>query len=290
LIERGSGRATLGRMKALRLAKPCTEPWSSMERVANGRHCAACDKTVVDITRATAIQAAARALVFGDGVRFCGRAWVDRDGIVQHAAPTKPREDGKRLVRSLLVAATLNQVGCAAEAEVRPTVAESPSPPVGDRPVGAPLVATAELAPRAQCAQPTDAASTEPLAVALDPSPFVTVQAKGEMPIVQYVHFPSLSVALGENDLAIVREVAATLKEHPEIQTLDVEGHADPTEADGTLLGLKRATVVVQILVSSGIAADRLRAVSKGSAEPIESNDTAEGRAGNRRITFKAMP
>ena len=41
--------------------------------------------------------------------------------------------------------------------------------------------------------------------------------------------------------------------------------------------------------MSQGIAADRLVAKGYGETQPIDSNDTAEGRARNRRVEFKAL-
>lgn len=103
------------------------------------------------------------------------------------------------------------------------------------------------------------------------------------------IRFPSLSVALGPNDLVVIDEVRTLLVDHPEILKVRVIGHADATETGGQALGAKRAEVVLRLLVQGGIDAARLEAASAGSSQPIESNDTLEGRAGNRRITFQIV-
>jgi flagellar motor protein MotB len=36
--------------------------------------------------------------------------------------------------------------------------------------------------------------------------------------------------------------------------------------------------------VQQGVKPDRVKAIGKGETEPIASNDTAEGRANNRRV------
>lgn len=74
-----------------------------------------------------------------------------------------------------------------------------------------------------------------------------------------------------------------------------IEGHTDniPTGnifVDNKKLSLRRARTIADILVSHGISSDRISAIGYGSAQPIESNDTEEGRAKNRRVEVKLMP
>lgn len=75
------------------------------------------------------------------------------------------------------------------------------------------------------------------------------------------------------------------LMEHPGVK-LSVEGHTDSvgTDAYNEKLSERRAQAVVDYLVSSGIDAGRLTAVGYGEGRPVASNDTAEGRAQNRRV------
>ncbi|MDE0886259.1 MAG: OmpA family protein [Myxococcota bacterium] len=51
-----------------------------------------------------------------------------------------------------------------------------------------------------------------------------------------------------------------------------------------------RAASVVRVMEEAGIPADQLIAVSRGETEPIASNDTAAGRAQNRRIDVRLRP
>ena len=51
-----------------------------------------------------------------------------------------------------------------------------------------------------------------------------------------------------------------------------------------------RAASVVRVMEEEGIPANQLVAVSRGETEPIASNDTAEGRAQNRRIDVRLRP
>jgi chemotaxis protein MotB len=69
---------------------------------------------------------------------------------------------------------------------------------------------------------------------------------------------------------------------------ISVVGHTDSQQPSPALtnweLAGARAAGAVKFFVSQGIEPTRLVAVSKGEFEPVASNDTAEGRAENRRI------
>ncbi|MDR1672578.1 MAG: OmpA family protein, partial [Bacteroidales bacterium] len=69
------------------------------------------------------------------------------------------------------------------------------------------------------------------------------------------------------------------------------EGHTDNsgTPEANRQVGLRRAETVKKYLVSQGIAASRIQAVSKAEMEPIAPNDTKENRAKNRRMEFKVI-
>jgi outer membrane protein OmpA-like peptidoglycan-associated protein len=43
-------------------------------------------------------------------------------------------------------------------------------------------------------------------------------------------------------------------------------------------------------LIGSGVPADMLRAKGYGDTQPVASNDTAEGRFQNRRISYAVLP
>jgi outer membrane protein OmpA-like peptidoglycan-associated protein len=68
--------------------------------------------------------------------------------------------------------------------------------------------------------------------------------------------------------------------------TIQVEGYTDNvgSEASNLKLSDQRAKAVRDFLESQGIASNRLTSVGKGPADPVASNDTAEGRAQNRRV------
>ena len=70
--------------------------------------------------------------------------------------------------------------------------------------------------------------------------------------------------------------------------TVEILGHTDSTgtKAWNDTLSQMRAASVREFLVAHGIAASRLTATGRGWADPIESNDTKEGRSHNRRVDF----
>lgn len=89
-----------------------------------------------------------------------------------------------------------------------------------------------------------------------------------------------------------LNEVAeALIKGNPDAK-MTVEGHTDSQGQAGYNkdLSQKRAESVRSYLISRGIAADRIRAAGYGSERPVASNNTAEGRANNRRVEIVVEP
>ena len=82
-----------------------------------------------------------------------------------------------------------------------------------------------------------------------------------------------------------VEELVEGLKKSPSARVL-VEGHTDSigTEKYNQRLSERRANAVRDYMVSLGIDASHITTRGYGEANPVESNDTAEGRAKNRRV------
>jgi OOP family OmpA-OmpF porin len=83
----------------------------------------------------------------------------------------------------------------------------------------------------------------------------------------------------------VLDEVVRAMMENPGM-TVEIQGHTDGigTEAYNQILSEKRANAVKAYLVDKGIDPDRLTALGFGKTRPIAPNDTAEGRAQNRRV------
>lgn len=76
-----------------------------------------------------------------------------------------------------------------------------------------------------------------------------------------------------------------------EIYKLSIEGHTDNTGSDeiNTKLSGERAQAARDYLINKGISSTRVVATGYGSAKPVVTNDTPEGRKQNRRVEFKLM-
>ena len=98
------------------------------------------------------------------------------------------------------------------------------------------------------------------------------------------VHFDFDRFNLRPDALKILDDAVAKLQANPDIQ-VTLEGHCDSigSQQYNLALGERRANSARDYLVSRGIAASRLRTVSYGEDRPIADNNTAQGRAQNRR-------
>jgi outer membrane protein OmpA-like peptidoglycan-associated protein len=102
------------------------------------------------------------------------------------------------------------------------------------------------------------------------------------------IYFDTDSDHLKPESAAVIKAVARGLEKNPNLK-LSIEGHTDSTgNADHNLdLSKRRAEAVKGVLVSQfGVDAGRLTATGLGATKPMASNDTAEGRAQNRRVEF----
>ncbi len=100
------------------------------------------------------------------------------------------------------------------------------------------------------------------------------------------VNFAFDSDVVQEKYFADLGELAKFLKRFDEVD-VSIDGHTDSVGAEtyNQQLSQRRAQAVVDMLVNTyGIDASRLKAVGYGESNPVASNDTAEGRAENRRV------
>jgi outer membrane protein OmpA-like peptidoglycan-associated protein len=106
--------------------------------------------------------------------------------------------------------------------------------------------------------------------------------------------FPSGQDAIHDIAFSTIENFIKEISASPGSRVI-IEGHTDniPTgkqHSDNFDLSLRRARAVANILVSHGISPDRISVIGYGDAHPIDSNDTEEGRAKNRRVEVKLMP
>ncbi len=103
------------------------------------------------------------------------------------------------------------------------------------------------------------------------------------------ITFEHAKVDIAESSTDLLDAVAKILDDNPSIKRLTIVGHADATgdPANNPPLSLARATAVKKYLEGRGIDAARLEAQGVGAEMPIDTNDTDEGRARNRRVEFR---
>ncbi len=180
----------------------------------------------------------------------------------------------------------------------------APSP----EPTPAPAVPSESAAPQqsgiAQAPEPAPEppASAAPAAVASAPAEVGTellTDAVVRSDLAQSVRFATASVAPAS--AAVLSRVAKTLKAHPEIALLQVQGHADQRGDDARNLELTqaRAAAVVDALVALGVARERLHPAGYGArcpadeacrqSSPPPSCQDASRLESDRRVAFVAL-
>ena len=158
-------------------------------------------------------------------------------------------------------------------------------------------------APSAPAHEPAEAADAGPMVPAPPPAPSIaemgldglgdSIQVVVNSQSVSFristeLLFPSGQAALSPTGLGLIKKLAGVVNRsnHP----LSIEGHSDnvPIQTrqfpSNWELSTSRATSVLRELVRDGVDGSRLRAVGYADTHPLQPNDTAQGRAANRRV------
>ncbi|HSP41021.1 MAG TPA: OmpA family protein [Gillisia sp.] len=99
------------------------------------------------------------------------------------------------------------------------------------------------------------------------------------------VYFDTEKFNINSASQATLNKLAAIFKEYPDTNIL-VEGHTDSAGSDSYNLTLSknRAQAVTNYLVNNGVAKNRFETKWYGETQPKYDNNTAEGKAKNRRV------
>ncbi|HEV8241769.1 MAG TPA: OmpA family protein [Thermoanaerobaculia bacterium] len=99
------------------------------------------------------------------------------------------------------------------------------------------------------------------------------------------INFDSDSDVLRPESKGTLDQIVATLKKDAALK-ITIEGHTDSTSTPqhNQQLSEKRAVAVKAYLVAGGIDAGRLATAGFGSSRPVATNESAIGRAENRRV------
>ncbi len=106
--------------------------------------------------------------------------------------------------------------------------------------------------------------------------------------VLRNVHFDFDKSNLRPDSLPVLDEAVEILMQEAAVHVV-VEGHTDwiGTAEYNLKLSERRAESVRRYLVAHGIAASRLRSVGMGKSQPVATNETADGRAQNRRVELR---
>jgi len=110
---------------------------------------------------------------------------------------------------------------------------------------------------------------------------------KGGTYKINNINYESNSYNLDEISKTMLTEFADFLKENPKMKVA-IHGHTDfvGSDEDNMVLSENRAKSVYDFLVQKGIDKSRLSYKGFGKSQPIDTNQTEEGRARNRRTEF----
>jgi len=108
--------------------------------------------------------------------------------------------------------------------------------------------------------------------------------------VLQNVQFELNSAELTAASRQTLEPIAQVLKGRPDIKGLTVKGHTDSTGSGqyNQTLSQARAESVADFFVFSGVNVT-MTAKGMGESSPVADNNTAEGRANNRRVELDVM-
>jgi len=114
-----------------------------------------------------------------------------------------------------------------------------------------------------------------------------TILSSGKF-VTHGILFDTDSDSVKPESAAVIQQIAKGLQQNTDLK-VEIDGHTDSTGAAAHNMDLskRRAEAVKNILVSQfSIEAGRLTTAGFGSSKPLDSNNTAAGKAQNRRVEF----
>jgi outer membrane protein OmpA-like peptidoglycan-associated protein len=198
------------------------------------------------------------------------------------------------LIRAIVVHVPAEEPSASAGAAQTPPAASSaPAAPPAN--TAAPVASAT-----AGAAEPAASAGAGPAATKPAEESFAVDEAV-ERALKSPIQFETKSAVVSQDSMASISEIASTLKAHPEIALIQVQGHADERGADGSNVALTRAraAAVVTALVAGGVGRERLHSAGYGSRCPEdtacqqsgapESCHEAENWQRDRRVVFRVL-
>jgi peptidoglycan-associated lipoprotein len=137
------------------------------------------------------------------------------------------------------------------------------------------------------CASTSTMDETAPAANATKTPQEVTAQP-APIPSLEPVYFDTDQAVLRADARVSLEARAETIRQHPELGTVTIQGHCDErgSEEYNLALGERRAVVVKRYLVDLGVPAPRLETTTYGESRPAVSGHDENAWRYNRRSEF----
>jgi OOP family OmpA-OmpF porin len=120
------------------------------------------------------------------------------------------------------------------------------------------------------------------------PDKGMVIVQRGKLEILDKIYFETDKDVIKEQSFPLLDAIAGTIKGHPEISLIEIQGHADERGDDEHNLDLtdRRAHSVMRALEDRGVELGRLKARGYGETKPICTQHNEECWSKNRRVEF----
>jgi len=120
------------------------------------------------------------------------------------------------------------------------------------------------------------------------PDKGMVIVQRSKLEILDKVYFETDKDIIMEKSFPLLDAIAATIKGHPEIALIEIQGHADERGDDEHNLDLtdRRAHSVMRALEDRGVELGRLRARGYGETRPVCTQHNEDCWSKNRRVEF----
>ena len=120
------------------------------------------------------------------------------------------------------------------------------------------------------------------------PDKGLVVVQRGKLEIMDKIYFETDKDEILPRSFPLLDQIAGTIKGHPEIKLIEVQGHADERGDDEHNLDLtdRRAHSVMRALEDRGVELGRLKARGYGETKPVCTQHNEDCWSKNRRVEF----